>query len=248
MDAKAKSWEIFCRVVDNFGDAGVALAPRAAARRRARRAVTLWIDDPAPLARLVPGVDPARRSARRGRDGAALDLPPAARGCRRRRRRSVRLWPARRLGRRDGRAPRAARLDRPRVPVGRAVGRGRAPRCLRRIRAPRSRAISCSRLHAARPAACCAKRVCSSSVTRSRATARARRAWRRSASTPPRGRAHRARVLLPDAALVDAPRRMGRGRRADARARSRGRGRRRARPLHRRRTCRTRARRSRAAR
>ncbi len=29
-------WDIFCRVVDNFGDAGISLAPRAAARARAR--------------------------------------------------------------------------------------------------------------------------------------------------------------------------------------------------------------------
>jgi len=58
MGARAKSWEIVCRVVDNYGDAGVAwrLARQLANEHGAR--TTLWIDDPAPLARLVPGVDP----------------------------------------------------------------------------------------------------------------------------------------------------------------------------------------------
>src|SRR5678815_721149 len=47
-----------------------------------RKAVTLWIDDPAPLARLVPGVDPAGDTEldgvriRRGPDPAADWIPP----------------------------------------------------------------------------------------------------------------------------------------------------------------------------
>ncbi|MGZ8263444.1 MAG: elongation factor P maturation arginine rhamnosyltransferase EarP [Burkholderiales bacterium] len=49
------SWDIFCRVVDNFGDAGVCwrLARRLAARGDM---VRLWIDDLETLGRLHPGV------------------------------------------------------------------------------------------------------------------------------------------------------------------------------------------------
>jgi len=49
-------WDIVCRVVDNFGDAGVCfrLARQLAAEHGI--AVTLWIDDVASLARIVPGV------------------------------------------------------------------------------------------------------------------------------------------------------------------------------------------------
>lgn len=49
-------WDLFCRVIDNHGDAGVC-------RRLARRLVALgdrvrlWIDDPAPLAFMAPGGD-----------------------------------------------------------------------------------------------------------------------------------------------------------------------------------------------
>jgi uncharacterized repeat protein (TIGR03837 family) len=48
--------DLFCTVVDNYGDAGVAwrLARRLASGHGA--AVTLWIDDLAPLARMAPGV------------------------------------------------------------------------------------------------------------------------------------------------------------------------------------------------
>ena len=52
----APRWDIFCRVVDNYGDAGVAwrLARMLAAEHAL--AVTLWQDDLAPLARIAPGV------------------------------------------------------------------------------------------------------------------------------------------------------------------------------------------------
>lgn len=54
-------WDIFCRVVDNYGDAGVCW--RAAADLASRgEGVRLWIDDPAPLAWMAPG----------GRDGVAV--------------------------------------------------------------------------------------------------------------------------------------------------------------------------------
>lgn len=48
-------WDLFCRVVDNYGDAAVCwrLARQLAAEHGARP--RLWIDDPAPLAALVPG-------------------------------------------------------------------------------------------------------------------------------------------------------------------------------------------------
>jgi len=47
-------WDLFCRVIDNHGDAGVCwrLAADLAGRGQA---VRLWIDDPAPLAWMVPG-------------------------------------------------------------------------------------------------------------------------------------------------------------------------------------------------
>ncbi len=53
-------WDIFCRVVDNYGDAGVCwrLARQLASEHA--REVTLWLDDLAPLARMAPGVDPGR--------------------------------------------------------------------------------------------------------------------------------------------------------------------------------------------
>jgi uncharacterized repeat protein (TIGR03837 family) len=60
--AKAASrWDVFCRVVDNFGDAGVCwrLARLLAVVHGC--AVTLWIDDLRSLARILPGIDPERQ-------------------------------------------------------------------------------------------------------------------------------------------------------------------------------------------
>ena len=53
----AEQWHVFCRVVDNYGDAGVSwrLARQLVAEHGV--AVTLWIDRLATLARLDPGVD-----------------------------------------------------------------------------------------------------------------------------------------------------------------------------------------------
>ena len=53
-------WDIFCRVVDNYGDAGVCwrLARQLAAEHAL--AVTLWLDDLAALARIAHCVDPTR--------------------------------------------------------------------------------------------------------------------------------------------------------------------------------------------
>ena len=50
----AECWDIFCRVVDNYGDAGVAFRlARALAREHGKR-VRLRLDDPAVLSRLRP--------------------------------------------------------------------------------------------------------------------------------------------------------------------------------------------------
>src|SRR4029077_5212842 len=52
-------WDIFSKVIDNFGDAGVSwrLARQLAAEHALD--VTLWQDDLQTLARIAPGVDPA---------------------------------------------------------------------------------------------------------------------------------------------------------------------------------------------
>jgi len=53
-------WDIFCRIVDNYGDGGVCwrLARQLAAEHGL--AVTLWIDDVASLAHIEPSLDPRR--------------------------------------------------------------------------------------------------------------------------------------------------------------------------------------------
>lgn len=53
-------WDIFCRVIDNFGDAGVCwrLAKQLVSEQPV--VVRLWIDDLTPLAMLCPAIDPAR--------------------------------------------------------------------------------------------------------------------------------------------------------------------------------------------
>ena len=53
-------WDIFCTVIDNYGDIGVAwrLARRLAHERGL--AVRLWVDDLASFARIAPGLDAAR--------------------------------------------------------------------------------------------------------------------------------------------------------------------------------------------
>jgi uncharacterized repeat protein (TIGR03837 family) len=53
-------WDIFCRVVDNYGDAGVCWRLARILAREHGLAVTLWIDAPAALAHVDPGVDPSR--------------------------------------------------------------------------------------------------------------------------------------------------------------------------------------------
>lgn len=55
----ALSCDLFCSVVDNLGDAGVSwrLARQLASEHGWK--LRLWIDDPAPLAKLRPGLDPS---------------------------------------------------------------------------------------------------------------------------------------------------------------------------------------------
>jgi uncharacterized repeat protein (TIGR03837 family) len=60
MVAPLQRWDVFCRVVDNFGDAGVCWRLAGMLARVHGRAVTLWIDDLASLARIVPLLDPGR--------------------------------------------------------------------------------------------------------------------------------------------------------------------------------------------
>jgi uncharacterized repeat protein (TIGR03837 family) len=54
------SWDIFCRVIDNFGDVGVCwrLARQLAGEHGL--AVRLWVDDLAAFRRLCPAIDAGR--------------------------------------------------------------------------------------------------------------------------------------------------------------------------------------------
>jgi len=51
------SWDIFCRVVDNFGDAGVCWRLARQIARERGETVRLWVDDVATLAAFVPDLD-----------------------------------------------------------------------------------------------------------------------------------------------------------------------------------------------
>lgn len=52
--ASLYSWDIFCRVIDNFGDIGVCWRLAADLAGRGHR-IRLWVDDPTPLAWMAPG-------------------------------------------------------------------------------------------------------------------------------------------------------------------------------------------------
>jgi uncharacterized repeat protein (TIGR03837 family) len=54
---KARVWDLFCRVVDNFGDLGVCWRLAADLAERGQ-SVRLWVDDPAALAWMAPGGSP----------------------------------------------------------------------------------------------------------------------------------------------------------------------------------------------
>lgn len=53
-------WDIFCCVVDNFGDIGVTWRLALQLEQEGHGAVRLWVDDLASFSRICPGLNPAR--------------------------------------------------------------------------------------------------------------------------------------------------------------------------------------------
>ena len=53
-------WDIFCRVVDNLGDAAICWRLARQLANEYSLAVRLWIDQPQALSRLVPGARPGQ--------------------------------------------------------------------------------------------------------------------------------------------------------------------------------------------
>ena len=53
-------WDIFCCVVDNFGDIGVTWRLARQMEQEGHGKVRLWVDDLASFARICPGLDPAQ--------------------------------------------------------------------------------------------------------------------------------------------------------------------------------------------
>jgi len=62
--AARERWDVFCRVVDNFGDVGVSWRLARQVAREHGKAVRLWLDDLTVLAKLRPEIDPGRDSQR----------------------------------------------------------------------------------------------------------------------------------------------------------------------------------------
>lgn len=60
-DRAIRSWDIFCTVIDNFGDIGVCWRLARQLAQEHGHAVRLWVDDLASFARLAPGLDMAAR-------------------------------------------------------------------------------------------------------------------------------------------------------------------------------------------
>lgn len=54
----SERWDIFCRVVDNYGDVGVSWRLARQVAREHRKRVRLWLDDLTVLAKLRPEIDP----------------------------------------------------------------------------------------------------------------------------------------------------------------------------------------------
>jgi uncharacterized repeat protein (TIGR03837 family) len=59
MKEQLERWDIFCRVVDNYGDVGVSWRLARQLAREHRKQVRLWLDDLTVLAKLRPEIDPA---------------------------------------------------------------------------------------------------------------------------------------------------------------------------------------------
>lgn len=57
-----ETWDVFCRVVDNYGDVGVSWRLARSLVREHGKAVRLWLDNPGVLARLRPEIDASRES------------------------------------------------------------------------------------------------------------------------------------------------------------------------------------------
>src|SRR5690242_3763791 len=64
MAGSGERWDVFCRVVDNFGDVGVSWRLARQLAREHGKSVRLWLDDLTVLAKLRPEVDPTRESQR----------------------------------------------------------------------------------------------------------------------------------------------------------------------------------------
>jgi len=87
---QAPRWDVFCRVVDNYGDVAVAWRlARQLAREHGKR-VRLWLDDLTVLARLRPEIDPSQGRIRLegvdvrplgGRFGTVADVVVETFGC-----------------------------------------------------------------------------------------------------------------------------------------------------------------------
>jgi len=73
-------WDLFCRVVDNFGDVGVCWRLACDLARRGER-VRLWIDDASPLAWMAPGGCPGVEVGAFEDAGAPGDVVIEAFGC-----------------------------------------------------------------------------------------------------------------------------------------------------------------------
>ena len=57
-----KRWDIFCAVIDNYGDIAVCWRLARQLANEHALAVTLWADDLRPLSRLCPAADPVQHS------------------------------------------------------------------------------------------------------------------------------------------------------------------------------------------
>lgn len=60
MSTRLRTWDIFCHVVDNFGDVGLCWRLARELTHEHAVAVRLWVDELASLARIAPELDPSR--------------------------------------------------------------------------------------------------------------------------------------------------------------------------------------------
>jgi uncharacterized repeat protein (TIGR03837 family) len=63
-ESAPERWDVFCRVVDNFGDVGVSWRLARQLAREHGKAVRLWLDDLTVLSKLRPEIDPSRNAQR----------------------------------------------------------------------------------------------------------------------------------------------------------------------------------------